>query len=69
MLRFLFLITFTVISISFTGSSKDKPYYHKVIAEPGDIIFTLLKRYYLNQHECNFDRFYELNKLKHRCKN
>ncbi len=64
MLRFILLFAVTVFSISFSGSSFDKPYYHRVTAESGDIIATLLKRYYLNQYKCNFDQFYKLNKLK-----
>jgi N-acetylmuramoyl-L-alanine amidase len=38
--------------------------YHRVPAVSGDNIYTLLKRYQLHQHQCNFDRFYELNSLK-----
>ncbi len=64
MLRFIILFTIAVLFISFSSSNDDKPYYHKVNAEPGDIISTLLQRYYLNTHDCNFDQFYELNKLK-----
>ena len=64
MLRFLILSITAFILVSFSGSNKDEPYYHRVKAEPGDIINTLLKRYYLNEHECNFDQFYKLNKLK-----
>ena len=68
MLRILFLLAFTFVSTSFTGSNDDKPYYHKVEAKPGDIISTLLKRYYLNKHECNFEQFYQLNKLDYGAK-
>ncbi len=38
--------------------------YHKVKAMPGDGIYSLLRRYELDKHSCNFDRFYDLNKLK-----
>ena len=38
--------------------------YHQVSALPGDGIYSLLRRYELDKHSCNFNRFYELNKLK-----
>ncbi len=62
--RSILLFILIAFSLSFTGSNDAKPYYHRVVAKPGDIISTLLKRYYLNSYECNFDQFYELNKLK-----
>lgn len=37
--------------------------YHRVPAVSGDNIYKLLKRYSLNKHQCNFDRFYALNDL------
>ncbi len=40
------------------------PDYHQVPALPGDGIYSLLRRYGLDQHSCNFDQFYELNSLK-----
>lgn len=64
MLRLITLFTIAAFSVSFSGSYDARPYYHKVNAKPGDAISTLLKRYYLNSHKCNFDQFYELNKLK-----
>ena len=64
MLRFITLLILTLFSVSFSGSNNDnKPYYHKVNAEPGDMISTLLERYYLHKHECNFEQFYHLNQL------
>ena len=41
-----------------------KPYYHKVVAEPGDNIHVFLDRYHLAAFTCNFDQFYKLNKLE-----
>lgn len=38
--------------------------YYQVKALPGDGIYSLLRRYELDKHSCNFDRFYDLNKLK-----
>ncbi len=40
------------------------PDYLQVTAMSGDGIFSLLRRYQLEQHACNFDQFYALNKLK-----
>lgn len=33
-------------------------------AQPGDGVFSLLRRYELDRHACNHRRFYEINKLK-----
>lgn len=38
--------------------------YYKVKALPGDGIYSILRRYELDKNSCNFERFYELNKLK-----
>ncbi|MCI5081574.1 MAG: N-acetylmuramoyl-L-alanine amidase [Saprospiraceae bacterium] len=38
--------------------------YHQVKALPGDGIYSVLRRYELDQHSCNFTKFYTLNKLK-----
>lgn len=38
--------------------------FHRVAASDGDNIYTLLKRYQLHKQQCNFDKFYELNKLQ-----
>lgn len=43
-------------------------YYHSVEAENGDHISRLLKRYFLNDHNCNFKKFYELNSLNSKSK-
>lgn len=37
--------------------------YHTVKAEKGDGIFSLLRRYQLDDHNCNRDRFLELNNM------
>lgn len=64
MYRFLLLHLF-FISFSFSSMAhSEKPYYHKVAAKAGDNIHTLLDRYYLAAYTCNFQQFYELNKLK-----
>lgn len=38
--------------------------YYQTKALPGDGIYSLLRRYELDKHSCNFERFYDLNKLK-----
>jgi N-acetylmuramoyl-L-alanine amidase len=37
--------------------------YHQVLAQAGDGIYSLLRRYELDDHTCNFQQFYELNQL------
>jgi len=53
----LFFCLFASITCSAT-------YFHKVPAKKGDSIYKLLKRYYLTDYECNYDKFFQLNKLK-----
>lgn len=38
--------------------------YFSVKAERGDGIYSLMRRYELDQNSCNFDKFYALNQLK-----
>ncbi len=38
--------------------------YFRTTALPGDGIYSLLRRYQLDKHYCNFERFYALNRLK-----
>ena len=40
-----------------------EPFFHTVKAKSGDGIYSLLRRYHLDTHNCNLDRFLELNKL------
>lgn len=39
------------------------PEYHQTTAQPGDGIYSMLRRYKLDSHRCNFDKFYALNQL------
>lgn len=48
----------------FAVLAEDSQNYHKVPAMPGDGIYSLLRRYELDKHSCNFAEFYRLNKLK-----
>jgi len=40
------------------------PDFMEITAQRGDGIYALLRRYELDQHSCNFNQFYKLNKLK-----
>lgn len=44
--------------------ANDDPAYIKVAARPGDGIFSLMRRYELDRHSCNFEKFYALNRLQ-----
>lgn len=46
------------------SSLADDYFFHRVPVKSGDNILRFLKRYDLHQHQCNFDKFYELNDLK-----
>ena len=48
---------------SFTANKNER--YHRVKAEYGDSIHSLLDRYHLADHDCNFSQFYKLNNLDH----
>lgn len=47
----------------FSSLSAFETYYHAVKAQKGDGIYSLLRRYQLNEHDCNRQRFLELNNL------
>ncbi len=55
------LIFLFVILSSFIPINNGK--YHRVKAEYGDSIYSLLKRYHLDDYSCNFQQFYKLNNL------
>jgi N-acetylmuramoyl-L-alanine amidase len=59
--RFTFLLLFIGLSLSWTI---EQPKYHKVPALPGDGVYSILRRYGLEQHSCNHSQFYQLNDLK-----
>ena len=56
---FLFLL---FICLSSLKADDNKPTFHDVPALSGDNIVTLLSRYQLNDHRCNFEQFHALNK-------
>ena len=45
------------------GFSDDSPDYHKAPALQGDGVFSLLRRYQLDQYTCNHEEFYRINKM------
>lgn len=61
MRNYAFLFIFIIL---FSSMKKDdeKPTFHDVPALSGDNIVTLLSRYKLNDHRCNFEKFHLLNK-------
>ena len=60
--RFIFNVLFGFFFC--LSANANTPYFHQVSAKKGDSIYKLLKRYYLSDHECNFDKFFKLNSLK-----
>lgn len=43
---------------------KEDPKYFKSTAQPGDGVYSLLRRYGLDRNSCNHARFYKINSLK-----
>ncbi|MFK7983055.1 MAG: N-acetylmuramoyl-L-alanine amidase [Saprospiraceae bacterium] len=61
-MRYYFLI---IISLFINDlEAKEKERFHKTIAQNGDGVYSLLRRYKLLDSPCNLERFYELNRLK-----
>ncbi len=59
------LICFLLINLFISVSlSAGEAYYHKVVAENGDGVYSLLRRYQLVEEYCNIRQFYKLNHLK-----
>lgn len=57
---------FLIIILFFTYDlqAKEKERFHKTVAQNGDGVYSLLRRYKLLDSPCNLERFYELNRLK-----
>ena len=56
---------FTLITILSTAlPALASPDYFQTEAMPGDGIYSMLRRYSLDKHSCNFDQFYRLNSLQ-----
>ncbi|MCB0560079.1 MAG: N-acetylmuramoyl-L-alanine amidase [Lewinellaceae bacterium] len=63
MQRIQFFLTLSAI-LAVTLPAIAEPNYHITEAMPGDGIYSMLRRYGLDQYSCNFDQFYRLNSLK-----
>ena len=57
---FLIIILFFINDLQ----AKEKERFHKTVAQNGDGVYSLLRRYKLLDSPCNLERFYELNRLK-----
>ena len=57
-LTYIFIILFIL-----PAAALAEPDFYKVTALPGDGIYSILRRYELDKHSCNFQQFYDLNKL------
>jgi N-acetylmuramoyl-L-alanine amidase len=62
MLRKSLCIVF-MLSFVFSLQAAEKPHFHRVKAEKGDGVYSLLRKYELLDHPCNIQKFYELNKI------
>ncbi len=58
------LVLSIAIILLIIANTKATPSYYEVEAKTGDGIYSILRRFQLDKHSCNFDRFYTLNKLK-----
>lgn len=59
----LFLFVFFLVNTPFLHAS-DPIGYLEITAQAGDGIYSLMRRYQLDEYSCNFQKFYELNQLK-----
>ena len=61
-MRYYFLIIISLFLNDLQAQEKER--FHKTIAQNGDGVYSLLRRYKLLDSPCNLERFYELNQLK-----
>lgn len=61
MYRNTLLLFLSLLFVSLVHAEENR--FHRVPALEGDNVYTLLKRYSLHNHQCNFDQFYKLNEL------
>ena len=57
-------IVICILLLLFNFPILAEPFYHSVKAGKGDGIYSLLRRYHLDEHDCNRSRFLQLNELK-----
>ena len=50
-------------NLRYRAPASDNPKFFKTPAQAGEGVYSLLRRFDLDRHSCNFDQFYELNKL------
>jgi N-acetylmuramoyl-L-alanine amidase len=60
---FVIIFFFTVKINAFATYLPDAPVYLSVKASEGDGVFALLRRYHLDDYDCNIDQFYALNDM------
>jgi N-acetylmuramoyl-L-alanine amidase len=58
------IIFLLCLMLSLPSRGSNAAPYLQVAALAGDGIYSLLRRYQLDQHSCNFEQFYQLNGLK-----
>ena len=61
MLKLTLLITTCLLSVSLAVADVQ---FYETAALPGDGVFSMLRRYELDNHSCNHSKFYEINDLK-----
>ena len=59
-----FICLFSSSSYGNTLNNGDQPTYIQTVAESGDGVFSILRKYQLETNDCNRSQFYSLNKLK-----
>ncbi len=62
LLFFLVLLTGSIAKSETVPKAEEK--YFEVVAQSGDGIYSLLRKYELDTYSCNFEQFYKLNQLK-----
>ncbi len=63
MLRNTILLLLILFGSTTLQAHEEENQYYRTTARKGDNIRRLLKRYFLAGYDCNFDKFYQLNKL------
>ena len=58
------LLLMLTFGMSFHTSDTNSKAYLSIKALSGDGVYSMLRRYELDQHSCNFKKFYTLNRLK-----
>lgn len=59
----MYIVTLCLLSF-FSFGQKTAYFYYESKVENGDGILSFMRRYHLEEFSCNFNKFYELNKIK-----